>query len=292
MLNTVRSIVLTAGLAFVAASLVFARSRHLDGPPDVGPITRWAVCYSTSPTALELADYDLVVVDADRHPPIAPVVERGKTVLAYLALTQIGQHRQAYPYLKKAGLLIGMHPQWTDAAFVDIRRPEWTRLVLDELVPHAIADGFTGLFLDTLDDAEMLEAKEPVRYRGMQRAAANLVKAIRQRYPQLVLMVNRGYALVPEIAPSVDILLGESVLSTFDGATKAYRRVTPSDIAWQRAALERARTINPRLKLFTLDYWDPADADGVRELYRAERTAGYVPYVSTPDLDVLVREPR
>jgi len=105
-------------------------------------------------------------------------------------------------------------------------------------------------------------------------------------------MVNRGYAIVPEIAGAIDILLGESVLTTFDPATKAYRRVSPTDVAWQLDALRRARSLNPALKIFTLDYWDPTDTDGVRRLYRDQRANGFVPYVATPMLDRLVEEPR
>jgi hypothetical protein len=47
----------------------------------------------------------------------------------------------------------------------------------------------------------------------------------------------------------------------------------------------------PRLRLFTLDYWDPEDSDGLAEIYRAQRCAGFIPYVATPDLTRIVPEP-
>lgn len=253
---------------------------------------RWAVCYNDSPSSFDLAAYDVVVLDPDRHPPLAAITDRGKTALAYLSLTQIGRHRSVFPALQASGVVLEAHAVWTDAHYLDFRRPEWTRTVIEDLVPQAIGAGFTGLFLDTLDDAEFLERRNPVRYRGMRRAAVELVKAIRHHYPQVVLMVNRGYAVVPEIAGTIDILLGESVLTTFNPATKAYRRVSPSDVEWQWNALRQARSLNPALKVFTLDYWDPADEEGVRRLYREERANGFAPYVATPLLDKLVKEPR
>jgi hypothetical protein len=250
------------------------------------------VCYSDLPSAFDLVDYDVVVLDPDRHPPLAPIVDRDRTVLAYLSLTQIGRGRRAFPALADAGVILEAHPVWTDANYVDFRRAEWTRTVIEEIVPRALAAGFTGLFLDTLDDAEFLERRDPTRYGGMQEAAIQLVRGIRHHYPDIVLMMNRGYAIVPAVADSIDILLGESVLSSFDPVTKSYVPVPTSDVQWQMDALRRAKALNPRLKLFTLDYWDPADEEGVRRLYRRQRTHGFVPYVSTPLLDTVVKEPQ
>ena len=253
---------------------------------------RWAVCYSPGAEDADLAGYDLVVLDADHYPALAPLIERGTTRLAYLSLTQMGTGRAEFPQLTRTGVILDAHPVWAGAHYLDFRRPEWTRLVVDRLVPRALERGFNGLFLDTLDDAEFLERSNPVRYRGMRDAAVRLVRAIRHRHPRTILMVNRGYALMPQIASSIDIVLGESVAGSFDPVTKAYRRPSSSDVDWQVDQLERARAVNPRLKVFTLDYWDPSDREGVAALYREQRARGFVPYVSTPQLDRLVQEPR
>jgi hypothetical protein len=171
-------------------------------------IERWMVCYNDSPSPFDLTAYEVVVLDPDRHPPLAPITDRGRSVLAYLSLTEVDRGRAVFQRLRAAGLVLDAHPMWTDANYIDFRRPEWMRTVIEELVPDALGAGFTGLFLDTLDDAEFLESQDPARYAGMRRAAVDLVRAIRQHYPQATLMVNRGYALMPEIAGSIDILLG------------------------------------------------------------------------------------
>jgi hypothetical protein len=44
--------------------------------------------------------------------------------------------------------------------------------------------------------------------------------------------------------------------------------------------------------VFTLDYWNPEDAAGIRRIYRTERANGFHPYVATIKLDRIVREPR
>ena len=42
-------------------------------------------------------------------------------------------------------------------------------------------------------------------------AAAKLVRMIRQNYPQIKIMVNRAYDILPEIGGQIDYVLGESV---------------------------------------------------------------------------------
>ena len=74
-----------------------------------------------------------------------------------------------------------------------------------------LAQGFSGIFLDTLDDAAELERQNPNLYGGMRAAALELVKAIRGAWPKAVVMVNRAYDLLPDIAADINIELGESV---------------------------------------------------------------------------------
>jgi uncharacterized protein (TIGR01370 family) len=270
---------------WVAASALGTASPAVAAEP-------WVLCYSALIDDRDLAPYGLVVLDADHYPPLAPLAARQVPRLAYLSLTQMGKGRAEFADAVRAGLMLEEHPVWTDAHYLDFRRPEWARLVLDRLVPQALERGFTGLFLDTLDDAEFLEGQDPARFAGMREAAVRLVRSIRERYPHALLMVNRGYALMPQLAGSIDILMGESVVGTFDTATKGYRRQSAADIEWQVTRLREAKSFNPRLKLFTLDYWDPADTDGVRAIYDEQRERGYEPYVSTPQLDRVIAAPR
>ncbi|NBV79638.1 MAG: hypothetical protein EBR62_07240, partial [Verrucomicrobia bacterium] len=73
-------------------------------------------------------------------------------------------------------------------------------------------------------------------------------------------------------------------------ANAEYRAI-PSQSAWQVNALRQAKLSNPKLRVFTLDYWDPADTAGLKDLYRRQRAQGFVPYVSTPLLDTIIGEP-
>jgi hypothetical protein len=150
--------------------------------------------------------------------------------------------------------------------------------------------GFDGIFLDTLDDPIHLEDVQPQKNKGMTAAAAQLVRAIRRHYPDIPIMMNRAYRLLPEVEGDIDMELGESVYADYDFGKKAYRRVDKGDYEQQVRWLKEAQNRRPALRVMTLDYWNPADAPGIRQIYAVERANGFLPYVATVELDKIVTE--
>jgi hypothetical protein len=153
--------------------------------------------------------------------------------------------------------------------------------VLDELIPAILAKGFDGLFFDTLDNPLELERREPQQFAGMTRAAADLVQAVRGRYPRLTLMLNRAYDILPAVAPHIDMVLGESVYADWDFETSRYRFVAEAEYRRQVKLLQASRKQAPKLKVYTLDYWDPADSAGVARIYAEQRRNGFSPLALT-----------
>jgi polysaccharide biosynthesis protein PelA len=253
---------------------------------------RWVVYYSDQAQVEEFRSFGLVVLDSNRHPPLGPLAADGKTLLGYISLGEIEQQRPEFQAVKAEGILAGENPQWPGTYYVDLRDQRWQRRVIEEMTPSILVHGFQGIFLDTLDSAVELENRYPDKYRGMTTAAAGLVKALRAAFPSIPIMMNRGYGLLPEVAPFVDILLGESVYSTYDSGRKIYRLLPANEYQAQVRLLKDAKRKNTRLRICTLDYWDPTDLEGIRRIYRQERASGFEPYVTTIGLDRILAEPR
>src|SRR3546814_9677143 len=76
--------------------------------------------------------------------------------------------------------------------------------------------------MDTLDNAEALERQDAERNKGMVAGAARLVQAIRARFPDMAIMMNRGYALLPQVAGRIDIVLAEAMASRWHFAEGRY----------------------------------------------------------------------
>ncbi|ABD26061.1 putative signal peptide protein [Novosphingobium aromaticivorans DSM 12444] len=265
--------------ALAASPLAFGRLAHAAAP------WRWAVDYGAKTDPALARQFDLLVLEPDHARPIEALRGPGAKLLGYLSLGEVEQARPYVGRLRKAGALIAANPNWPDARMVDLRHALWTSLVVEEIIPAILAKGYDGIFFDTLDNAEAMQHADPVKMAGMVDAAAALVRAIRARFPPITLMMNRGYALLPAVAPHVDVVLGEAMASKWDFAKKAYVRTTPSDWEWQAARLREAKLANPALRLTVLDYWDEADRDTVAALYHCEREAGFHPYVATLALD-------
>ncbi|MBM3728053.1 MAG: endo alpha-1,4 polygalactosaminidase [Acidobacteria bacterium] len=211
----------------------------------------WAVCYSDAVPADELERYSLLVLHGRYHPPLPALSSAGKRLFGYVSLGEVEKTQPHFTAVRKQGLLRGENANWPGSYFVDLRDPRWHECVLRQLIPEIRAQGFHGVFLDTIDTAEHLETLDPGAHRGMMAAALDLVRAIRHGYPDMPLILNRGFFLLEEAAPLVDYVLAESIYSDYDSARKAYRRVPAAEYSETVRKLAAARTRNPGLTVLS-----------------------------------------
>lgn len=271
--------------------LAFGSALVMSGPPSAVAQPPWLVYYAAAAPIEAFSKYSLIVLDADHHPPLGPLSARGKLLLGYISLGEVESHRSHFSEVEAEGILLQENEQWPGSFFVDLRDPRWTQRVVSELVPSILRRGFDGLFLDTLDNAGDLERADPVGYAGMTEAAASLVHAIRRQFPTIKIMINRAYEILPVVERDVDMVLGESVFADYDFENKVYRRVAAETYRRQVEILQTVKARRPKLRIMTLDYWDPEDPKGIREIYREQRANGFEPYVASVKLNRIVTEP-
>ncbi|MBF0161488.1 MAG: endo alpha-1,4 polygalactosaminidase [Magnetococcales bacterium] len=258
----------------------------------MGEETKRFLVYYGDTTPIEVLDpYDLLVFDSHAHIPLHTLADRGKTLLGYLSLGEVASNRPYFARVQADNILLDENPNWPGSYHVDVRSPHWSARVIEELIPDILRRGFHGLFLDTLDNPPHLERTDPRRYQGMTEAAARLVRTIRKHYPLIYIMVNRGYEILPVVAPQIQGILGESIRSRFDFASKLYQWVDEDEYRQQVTILQNMRKKHPHLTLFSLDYRDPQDSQGMMRCYKEQRANGFIPYVATPDLERIVLEP-
>jgi polysaccharide biosynthesis protein PelA len=251
---------------------------------------KWLAFYGQTGDEAALAAYDLIVLDPMFQGSLAQVGAGGARLCAYLSLSEI---RRADPFFGNLDVacLLEENPAWPGTYRIDVRQAAWKQLVLHEMMPAIIARGFTGLMLDTLDTPPWLEQIDPIANRGMRQASIDLVRAIRRVSPDMFVIVNRGYAILPDLLRMVDAVLAESLLTMPDPDGNGFRWNSPGDVVTQLALLAPAREFTPPLPILSLDYWDPADTDGIKKIYRRQRALGHLPYVATPLLGEITPEP-
>ena len=251
----------------------------------------WLVYYSDQSPVSAFDSYSLLVFNADRHPPLHPLGERGKVLLGYLSLGEVAKTNSYFDEVRAQGILLRQNANWRGSYSVDLRDKRWVSRVIHQLIPDILHDGFDGIFLDTLDDAIELERVSPKEFNGMTKAAAQLVRTVRHHYPSIKIMMNRGYRLLPLVEQHIDMVLGESMLAGYDFRRESYSLAPSTEYLQQVRLLKEAQSRRPQLQVFTLDYWNPDDAAGIARIYREQRANGFEPYVATINLDRIIKEP-
>lgn len=250
----------------------------------------FAIYYGSGETADKFKPFDLIVLDSANADLLQALKRDGKTVLAYLSVGEVNSGRDYFRTVKDAGILLKENPNWPGAFQVDIRSPKWERLITDRLIPEILADGFDGIFIDTLDTPLELERREPKGLAGMKDAAQRIVQGLRSSFPSMKIMLNRAYGIAPAVAPSIDYILGESTCGTYNFKDKRYEPVAKESHQYETELLKGLKKANPELQVMTLDYCEDGDPRRV-EIYNAQRANGFIPYVTTIGLDKISPPP-
>lgn len=268
-------------------SSLFSFGHSTEPPPK-----KWVVYYGPNIPPERFSDYQVVVLEPDHHPDIGLLLEQGKTVLGYISLGEISNTRGYFSDVEKEGILYSVNPNWPESRYVDMRSSKWTCKVVQELIPAILFQRFSGIFIDTIDNAEAMEKSDPVAFKGMKDAAIQLIKTIRLHYPEIKIMLNRGFAVLPKLNHIIDMELAESIYTQYDfqsGKNSLVNEEIYRELSDQLKGLQKS---NPHLELYSLDYWNPQDGEGVKTIYNRQRKEGFIPYVSTTSLSEIIPEPK
>lgn len=251
----------------------------------------WLAFYGDRADLSSFAGYDVVVLDPHFTGDVAAINAAGSITLGYLSLGEFSNRSPFFSRLNDQAALMHENPNWPGTYVVDARRGSWRRLILEDLIPAILARGFKGLFLDTIDALAQAENADFRANAGMRDAGIQLIRAIRRAYPDVPIMMNRGYAILPEVADYIDALLAESLVTTYDFQTQTYHWQTDDDVQRQMAMLQPAREARQPIPIYSLDYWNPTDRASLDRIYQMERALGHAPYVATILLNELVPGP-
>ncbi|MBC7541848.1 MAG: endo alpha-1,4 polygalactosaminidase [Candidatus Sericytochromatia bacterium] len=249
----------------------------------------WAVYYGDQEPPAALQGPDVLVLEPDHAWRVSALRRPGQTVLAYLSLGEVHTTRSYAPILTATpGAIAGRNPDWPDALTVDPRSPDWRRLVIDEVAARILAKGYDGFFLDTIDAAEALEQKG--KHPGAAAAMVELIKALKQRYPQALLVANGGHSLLSRLAPSLAGLATESVFTDYQFKGRHYRWRPEADAQRQQALWAKAKATYG-LPVLVIEYVDPHNAPMRAAAADQVRAAGFIPYVADIGLTALWQTP-
>jgi uncharacterized protein (TIGR01370 family) len=245
-------------------------------------INSYACYYGDASAMAKLKTYDLVIIDANSlggAKRIAELKEAGVIVIAYLTIgeedTKSTTGKDWYLYDKKGKPL--KNGDWS-SYYVDARNATWqTKILKDAQV--LLNMGADGIFLDTIDTVDLA----PETKVGM----VELVGRLRLTYPNALLVANRGFSVLDEIAPFIDGVLFEDFSSYYNFSTKKYTAWKGSDLEWTRVKAEWLKKLGAAndFRILTLDYV-ATDTDSSIPTYKARSLSfGFLPYFAPINLD-------
>ena len=238
---------------------------------------------------LAASQFDLAVIDLARDgagdyftaDEIAALKASSKIVLAYFEIGAIENYRPevaSVPADLKLGPVVG----WPDEFYVRYWDERWWPVVQGR-IDQALAAGFDGAYLDMIVTYEEI----PANAAGTARAdlASKMVDLIAQ-VSQYARSQKPGFKVVPQNNP--ELWSWPKYLPAIDGLgmEQMYYQDTasPCNLDWCQANRADAAAVRQAGKLvLSIDY--TSRAAEISSAYRQARSAGFVPYVSTVDLD-------
>ncbi|MFV8572075.1 endo alpha-1,4 polygalactosaminidase [Marinobacter sp. SBS5] len=202
--------------------------------------------------------------------------------IAYLSAGEMAHSDQAAKGLRKEWVL-GENTAWKSYV-LDIRRENVRNFMLERLVAPAMARGFRGVFLDTLD-SHLLTREGKENQQAFAEAQGQLIAAIRQRFPDSRIIINRGFHLPESTHDQVDALAFESWRNGYEAGGRRYYAVSEQDRAWLASQLDHWREAHPELPIIAIDYANTSAK--AREMSEQLRQDGFIPYVADHDLNRL-----
>ena len=165
---------------------------------------------------------------------LAWLKRRGVTPLAYLSIGE--DAGPSAPWQRPQS-----NAAW-HTAYVQVGDPRWQQH-LRKQADAALAKGFEGLFLDTLDTVDLFLSDRA--------AFLELVGALQAQLETRPLLVNRGFGLLPELASFVDGVVLEAFSTRWlpEGGCAV---LTPEELEWTSAQAAALHTLH--IPAYALDY--------------------------------------
>lgn len=253
-------------------------------PSQYAPGGSIALYYAVNPPVDMLNEFDRVVLEPDAVTQ-AELSEFNQdkdsltTLFSYLSVGEVGPTRNWKSSLDQSWVL-GVNPHWASEV-MDLSNPGW-RAFLMRRADELIGRGYQGFFLDTMDSYHLV-AKTDEEKQRQEQGLVTFIASLKARHPNVQLIANRGFEVLPSIASHLDVIAAESLYARWHG-TDGYQAVPENDRAWLLGQLNTARQ-QYGLEALSIDYVEPTDREKARRVAAQIADHGIIPWVSTPGLD-------
>lgn len=193
----------------------------------------------------KLKNFDLIVIQPYTlsKEEIENLRKLGKKVIVYITIGE----SDIEPSEELKDCVLGKNTNW-NSWFMDVRCRKWQELLIEKMKTLIREKNYDGFFLDTVDTA--------VSFPQTKDAMVDFIKKIRETFPELILIQNRGFQLLPYTGDFIDAVLWEDFASGYNFQSGKYEKNTISDklVQQQKELAQKKGYI-----ILTLNYSDEDD---------------------------------
>ncbi len=228
--------------------------------------------------------YDWIVLDQD-YPYIDTLINENSSqyrkakIFGYISVGEIEKYRSYYEELKK--FAVGKNTMW-DSLIADLRIKEYRDFLIERVAKNIVERGFDGFFLDTLD-SYMLVAKVE-EYGEYQEALIDFITTLKEKYPEKLIITNRGFEILDKVKHLVDGVAAESLFYGLD-SNRNYVKVPEEERRWLLLQLYRIKAYG--LPAIVIDYVPPKNKKLAIKVVRKIKSLGFIPYVANKELSTI-----
>ncbi len=260
------------------------------------PRTAWDsvktyVCYYGKGRINDITQFDVAIMEPRNYTEdeIRSISDAGTWVIGYVSLGESdGLHKgdgkgpggyASYYFDDDGDGQPDMNPNW-HSYYINPASTLWHKHIFDR-IKKLKKQGVVGIFMDTIDNADL----KPEFHDAM----IQLIKEIRDSFPDMKLVANRGFTILEDIAPVIDGMMWEDFsMAGYDFKKKKYLEADSSFLWWtDYFAVNFINRLRARynFQVFALDYADPSDTEKIAFYYNRACSYGFIPYVATIFLD-------
>jgi hypothetical protein len=243
--------------------------------------------YGSGPAPAGFHDFDWIIVNPGqkRLPSDFPQQQ----VFSYVSIGETTPGDSRYAKLP-ADCVLGTDASW-GGKIINLAKSTCRSYLLQQVIDPIWTEGYRGFFLDTLDSYEAVTQGD-ARI-AQENGLVALIRAIKKAHPQAKLIANRGFAVLPKIHQDLVGLLAESLYRSWNQSEHRFTEVPEAERKALLGELHKAQAYG--LPVIVVDYMPSTlNREGWWEDAERIRAAGFIPYVTNPELTAVgagLREP-
>jgi uncharacterized protein (TIGR01370 family) len=267
---------LIAGLMTISASLY---AQETTEPPLTArdyfrEIDDYIVYYGEG-RAEDLEQFDAAIIQPETLPveDLQTWTDDGTQAVVYLSVGEVEPYRDWYNDGRvSTDWILGHNPDW-DSFYINANETGWQDLMI-EIAAEYLAQGFDGIFLDTVDTVDLFPDTES----GM----IELIARLRENFPDAILVQNRGFTILDDTVDLIDAVMFEDLSTTYDFDNNTYEQINPEENQELIDSLVEFHE-DTGLVVLALDYVDPEGAEAIQATESAREIAqsyGFISYIA------------